>query len=185
MRLFTGIDLPEPTARSLEQLLDRLRPLAPLKWSPLNNLHITTRFIGEWPEGRLDELNGALRAMPKPASFPVSIHGLGWYPNPHQPRVFFTGVEGGPELHNLAKATRGALEEIGLEAEERPYSPHITLARIGATASLQAVRQAIATLDSTDFGRFVVDRFHLYLSQPSPTAPGSRYTKLTQFSFAE
>ena len=185
MRLFTGIDLPESTALSLEQLLDRLRPLATLKWSPLNNLHITTRFIGEWPESRLEELSGALRAMPKPASFPVSIQGLGWYPSSGQPRVFSAGVEGGPELQDLAKATRGALEEIGLEAEERPYFPHVTLARVGATASLQAVRQAIATLDSTDFGRFILHRFHLYVSQPSPTAPGSRYTKLTQFSFAE
>ena len=185
MRLFTGIDLPESTTGSLERLLDRLRPLAPLKWSPLYNLHITTRFIGEWPVARLHELNGALRAMPKPASFPVSIHGLGWYPSSGQPRVFSAGVEGGPELHNLAKATCGALEELGLEAEERPYSPHVTLARVGATASLQEVRQAITTLDSTDFGRFILHRFHLYVSQPSPTAPGSRYTKLTQFSFAE
>jgi len=53
MRLFTGLDLPADVVHNLEQLLQRLRPTARIHWSLAANLHITTKFIGEWPEERL------------------------------------------------------------------------------------------------------------------------------------
>jgi 2'-5' RNA ligase len=56
MRLFVGLDLPPATVGSLEALLNRLRPAARIQWSPPVNLHITTKFIGEWPEEKLDQL---------------------------------------------------------------------------------------------------------------------------------
>ena len=60
MRLFTGIDLPAEVAASLEKLLARLMPLASIRWSPVENFHITTKFIGEWPESKVDELKMTL-----------------------------------------------------------------------------------------------------------------------------
>jgi 2'-5' RNA ligase len=54
MRLFTAIDLPAEVLDPLREFLARLRPLAKLHWSPVENLHITTKFIGEWPEARID-----------------------------------------------------------------------------------------------------------------------------------
>ena len=62
MRLFTGLDLPAEVVGNLEELLQQLRPTARIQWSPPANLHITTKFIGEWPEERLEELKAALRA---------------------------------------------------------------------------------------------------------------------------
>ena len=53
MRLFTALDLEPGVAAKLERLLDRLRPTARIQWSAPANLHITTKFIGEWPDGRL------------------------------------------------------------------------------------------------------------------------------------
>ena len=79
MRLFTGIDLPEHVHDKLERFLAALRPTAHLIWSPVYNLHITTKFIGEWPEEKLGEVTTALRqswnrrgkglALPKLKSF--------------------------------------------------------------------------------------------------------------------
>ena len=56
MRLFTALDLPCEVTGKLEELLAKLRPTAPIHWTPPSNLHITTKFIGEWPEARLEEL---------------------------------------------------------------------------------------------------------------------------------
>jgi 2'-5' RNA ligase len=67
MRLFTAIDIPEDVMEGLRSLLKRLKPLAKLSWSRVENLHITTKCIGEWPEGRLDEMNRALAATPSQA----------------------------------------------------------------------------------------------------------------------
>ncbi len=182
MRLFTGIDLPQPTLDRLERLLAHLRPTAHLKWSPVSNLHITTKFIGEQPEGNLEGLSSSLRALPKRRSIPISIDGLGWFPNPHAPRVFWAAVKGGEALVDLAAAIENSLEPLGIARETRPYSPHLTLARITAGVPLQPMRQAIAQLDAVDFGTFEADRFHLYLSETGAAA--AVYTKLAEFPFA-
>ena len=88
MRLFTAIDIPPGIADRLSAPLDRLRPLAKLSWTALGNLHITTKFIGEWPDHRLDEVMQALRAVPCPGPIEIAVRGLGWFPNDRNPRVF-------------------------------------------------------------------------------------------------
>jgi 2'-5' RNA ligase len=183
MRLFAGIDLPAEVRDELERLLGRLRPTARLKWSLADNLHVTTKFIGEWPSDRLNELVAALGGLPGRAPFQIAIRGLGWFPNSHNPRVLWAGVSAAPALAALAGETDEALARLGAAPEARAYSPHLTLARIKDQAALAGVRQAIAALPSEDFGEFTADRFHLYLSQRG--ASGSVYTKLEEFTFAK
>ncbi len=81
MRLFTAIDLPPEIRERLDQLIGKLRPLARIGWSPAANLHITTKFIGEWPEDRLAELRRALTGTESRTAIPVRIGGLGFFPN--------------------------------------------------------------------------------------------------------
>jgi 2'-5' RNA ligase len=179
MRLFTGIDLPPAVVASLVRLLDQLRPKARLRWSPPENLHITTKFIGEWPEERLDELNSALAGLPSRPPLHIAIRKLGFFPNPHSPRVFWAGIDGGPALADLAAETDRALSALGIPREERAFSPHLTLARIKEPVPMQPLREAIAALPSVEFGGFPVDRFYLYRSRMQ--AGGSVYTKLSEF----
>ncbi len=183
MRLFTGIDLPDHVVNVLERVLARIRPAAHLKWVPAYNLHITTRFIGEWPEARLDELKDALADVAPRTSFRVGLHGIGWFPNPRKPRVLWAGVDAGGELRQLARDINAALERLGLPAEDREFSAHITLARIKQPVPLDKLQDIIAKMENTDFDTFTVDSFHLYRSQPG--AAGSIYTKLSEFRFAE
>lgn len=179
MRLFIGLDLSPEVVRALEALLDRLRPAARLKWSLPANLHITTRFIGEWPAERLPDLRSALGGIPSRPPIPIHIRNLGFFPNPHSPRVFWAGVEAAPELAALASETDSVLAPLGLKPEGRPFSPHLTLARIKEPVPLQKLRETIAALPSLDFGSFIADRFFLYQSRLGPA--GSVYTKLAEF----
>jgi 2'-5' RNA ligase len=181
MRLFTGLDLPAEVVRALDALVDRLRPAARIKWSPPANLHITTRFIGGWPEDRLAELRAALGGIPRRSAIPIHIRKIGYFPNPHSPRTFWAGVEASPGLADLASEIDRALETLGLKAEGRPFNPHLTLARIKEPAPLQILREAIAALPSLEFGSFSADRFFLYQSRPG--LGGSVYTKLAEFPF--
>jgi 2'-5' RNA ligase len=178
MRLFTALDLPSEVTANLRDLLGRLRPTARIGWSPPENLHITTKFIGEWPEARLGELQRALAAMPSGGPIAVRIRNLGFYPNARAPRIFWCGIDA-PGLADLAAATDGATAALGIARETRPFSPHLTLARVKDRADVQALRRAIATLASTEFGGFEARSFFLYLSQLKPT--GSVYTKLAEF----
>jgi 2'-5' RNA ligase len=182
MRLFTALDLPAEVAGNLEEMLARLRENARIQWSPPANLHITTKFVGEWPEERLDGLKAVLGTLPARPAIPVHIHKLGFFPNPHSPRVFTCGIEA-PGLEALAKDTDGAAAALGIKSERRAFSPHLTLARIRERVNLQPLREAIAALPSLDFGRFEATRFFLYQSKLG--AAGSVYTKLAEFPLSK
>ena len=183
MRLFTAIDLPDEIMGNLIALLDRLKPTVRIKLSPPSNLHITTKFIGEWPEDRLPELNKVLGALPTRSPFPIHLRNVGFHPNPHSPRVFFVGIEAPPELAALARDIDRALAAIGVAPEQRPYTPHMTLARIKEPVPLQKLRQTIAELPPLDFGGFQADRFYLYQSRLQPA--GSVYTRLSEFPLSK
>lgn len=183
MRLFTGIELPPEIITNLEGLLRRLKPSAQINWSPPRNLHITTKFIGEWPEARLEELKRTLGTLPAHAPIPVSIEKLGFFPNPHSPRVFWAGIHAGDDLAALASDTEQALAPLGIAKEQRAFSPHLTLARIKTPGRQTALLQAVASLPSLNFGNFLADRFYLYQSRTAPS--GSMYTKLAEFPLAK
>jgi 2'-5' RNA ligase len=175
MRLFTAIDIPEDVRRNLKILVDRLRPAAHISWSPVDNLHITTKFIGEWPEERLDEMQRVLKQVPSPGPIRIAVRGLGWFPNARNPRVFWAGVEAGGELETLAMATENAVASIGVPKEDRKFSPHLTLARIRERVPLEKLMRAIDGLPA-DFGSFSVHAFSLYLSR------GGKYTRLSEYA---
>jgi 2'-5' RNA ligase len=182
MRLFTAIDLSDQILRNLEELLNKLRPTARINWSPPANLHITTKFIGEWPEARLEELTTALAGMAARAPIAVEVRRVGFFPNPHSPRVFWCGIEA-PGLERLAADTEQITSALGIASESRAFSPHLTLARIKERLNLQPLREAIAALPSLDFGHFEAGGFFLYQSKLRPT--GSVYTKLREYPFAQ
>lgn len=178
MRLFTALDPTPEVHDALKRLLDRLRPAARLRWSRPEGLHLTLKFIGQWPDTRLSEMSQALSGVTF-APFDVRFSGLGFFPNPRSPRVFWVGVQAGPELGELAAQVDRALEPLGVEAEKRAYSPHLTLARIGSGTRLEALQQAIEDLPSVEFGSFRAGRFYLYESRPA--AGGSIYTRMGEF----
>ena len=182
MRLFTGLDLPAEVVRNLEQLLQRLRPAARIHWSLASNLHITTKFIGEWPEERLGEMKSALAALEPQPPIPVHVRKVGFFPNPHAPRVFWCGIEA-PGLETLAARTDGAAAALGIARETRAFSPHLTLARIKQRLDLQPLREAVVALPTLDFGEFQAASFFLYQSTLKPS--GSVYTELAEFPLAK
>lgn len=175
MRLFTALDLPGEITARLRAFVDRLRSSAKLAWSPVENLHVTTKFIGEWPEPRLREIEDALGSVPPPGPVEIAIRGIGWFPNARNPRVFWAGVESGPQLQTLARDTERAVATLGVPIEDREFHPHLTLARRRDNAPLDKLRELLATADRTDFGAFSATSFFLYKSA------GGRYTRLNEF----
>jgi len=178
MRLFTAIDIPAEIKDALRCFVGRLRPTAKIGWSPLDNLHITTKFIGEWPEPRLDEMKRTLASLPVDCAIQITVKGLGWFPNQRRPRVFWAGIEGGEPLRVLAQATELAVARLGVPIEERVYSPHLTLARVREAVSLDRLYQTLESFPAGcgfDFGSFTARQFFLYLSA------GGKYTPLAGF----
>jgi 2'-5' RNA ligase len=177
MRLFTAIEIPLQVKSRLRAFVDRLRPTAKLSWCPVDNLHVTTKFIGEWPEAKLAQLKDALASVPKPGPVEIVVRSLGWFPNAKNPRVFWAGIEVNEPLRQLAANTEQALAAIGVPVEEREFHPHLTLARRREPVPLEHLRRILDSLsgDSSDFGKFSAVSFFLYLSA------AGKYTKLEEF----
>jgi 2'-5' RNA ligase len=179
MRLFTAID-PSPEVReNLDRVLSRLRPTANLRWSRAENIHVTLKFIGEFPDAETPRLQEVLAALPFPEPFEIRVGGLGFFPNARAPRVFWVGVHAPPALAALAQTIEKALVPLGVESERRPYSPHLTLARIRDSARLDRFREELAALGTADLGTFRPDRFCLYHSRTGPG--GSVYVKIEEY----
>jgi 2'-5' RNA ligase len=188
MRLFTGLSLPSHIIAHIESAMKQLCEAAPLRWSSIENLHITSKFIGEWPDERVPELEKILTEMEKPNAFSVSVARFGFLPNPHRPKIFFAGVSAEAGLAELAERTDANLAPLGVKRDfkptDRPYTPHVTLARVGqAVEPVRALRERIAALTAAgsafEFGSFPAREFHLYESK------GSVYSRLSSFSLGK
>ncbi|HTB13369.1 MAG TPA: RNA 2',3'-cyclic phosphodiesterase [Bryobacteraceae bacterium] len=172
MRLFTAIDLPKEMLEKLGTFLARLSSFGKLRWTAVENLHITTKFIGEWPEGRLEEIKSALRGVSQTEAIRISVRSVGWFPDSRRPHVFWAGVDGGVPLIKLAGATEQAVAALGVPVDARAYSPHLTLARVKYAVPLDDLRTAAG---DPDFGAFEAASFFLYLSS------NGKYSKLAEF----
>jgi len=183
MRLFTAFDLPTEILSGLERLLVGLRPEAQIKWSPIENLHITIKFIGEWPEERIGQVDAALDRLLHRAAIDVQVGELGWFPSAHSPRVLFAGVDAGDKLPHLAAVTDKALAKIGVAPEPHPFSPHLTLARIRSGVPIARLRAKVEELQAASIGHFRATGFYLYTSEPGSHT--SIYRKIRTYTFQQ
>jgi len=138
MRLFLGIELPHDVRRAAasaaERLRDSIRHIAPksvVRWVPAENLHITIWFFGDVREPDVDALVVALKESLAVPAFPLQISGAGAFPPSGVPRAFWLGLAAGREgLQSVHGRLRDRLAPLGFEAEKRPFSPHLTVARV-------------------------------------------------------
>ncbi len=126
LRLFVALDLTEEIRRRLAGLAGGV-PGA--RWTEPENLHLTLRFIGEVPEDQAMDIDAALAEVRAPA-FPLILDGVGVFGSARRARVLWAGVERSEALAHLQAKVESALVRCGLPAEERKFSPHITLARL-------------------------------------------------------
>ena len=195
MRIFIGIDLdPEVRAR-IERFLEGVEGFAPeARWMRPESLHITVKFIGEQPPERVEAITERLRRL-ESSAFEIRAGGYGFFPTAKAPRVFWIGIHAGQQLAELAGSIDIATAELGVPREDRPYSPHLTLARAGAgrrsgspkwrngdgpNATFAVLEKRLAAMGELDFGTMTANEFILYQSQLSPA--GSKYTRLQRFS---
>ena len=194
MRIFIGIDLDPEVRTRIERFLEGVEGFAPdARWVRPESLHITLKFIGEQPPDRVEAITERLRRVHANA-FEIRAGGYGFFPTAKAPRVFWIGIHAGPQLAELAGSIDMATAELGIPREDRPFSPHLTLARAGAgrrsgspkrrkgdgpNAKFAMLEKRLAVMGELDFGAMTAHEFILYQSHLSPK--GSKYTKLQCF----
>ena len=168
---------------SLAALVAKLRSaVRSARWTRIEGLHVTLKFIGEAPAERAENIRSALGTIPPRAPIAIEFRGIGFFPNERRPRVLWAGVKAGPELTELASAVESVVVPLGIAPETRAFSPHLTLARFDESRGLDPLRAAIEKAGPLEFGGTTAREFHLY--QSVLKRGGAEYTRLATFSFS-
>src|SRR5437016_2471866 len=176
MRLFVAVPLPsELTARAAALLPAALPATRPVR---AELMHITLAFLGWTPDEQLDSVVAAARAAATgQAAFDLSFAGAGRFPASGRPRVVWLGIgEGHDALATLAARVTGELLTRGLKFDDRPFAPHLALARVRDEATGPEARTVTAAVEALEVPalRTRVDRIAVVESVLSPKGP--RYT---------
>lgn len=143
------------------------REVGRLRWAVTDQLHLTLRFLGATPEGRVPDVVAAVEAAAQAAApFTVRLAGAGAFPSAARPRVVWLGITAGaPELAELAGALGRELVARGWPEDERPFRAHLTLARADGVPGAQRVVEALAAAATALDAAWPVDRLVVYRSE--------------------
>lgn len=184
MRLFVALEISEEIRESIGALTGELKTLDDSwKWTRAENLHITLKFLGEVPQEKLDAILTALGGVPFAQPLSLRFAGLGFFPNQRRRRVLWVGIDGPPELPELAVNIETTLTGVGIPKEDRGFTPHLTLARSKDGHLAPKLRDALSARSHHDFGTLAAAEFHLIRSTLKST--GAEYTTLASFSYSE
>lgn len=180
MRLFIAVEIPEQAREALRHGLGTLRrDLPTARWVRPEGIHVTLKFLGEQPVdvvGRLDESVPAALAGLRPVR--VALGGGGFFPHERRPRVAWVGGQA-PGLERWAAAVEEAAAAVGVPPEERPFSLHLTLARLERPWGERAVQDFLVRVGKWSLQLFEAREAVLFSSELKPT--GAEYTALRRW----
>jgi 2'-5' RNA ligase len=181
MRAFVAVDLTADLRDALARAQEGLAPTGSrIRWVAPSHLHLTLKFLGDVDDAATSCLRVRLRAVAAAhAPLAVELAGLGAFP-PRHPRAVWAGCRGDLDgLARVASAVADAAAATGVARDDRPFSPHVTLGRVGDQRGRDRLRAALAEHSASGFGRLPVDHFTLYRSDLSQHGP--RYTAIEVF----
>jgi 2'-5' RNA ligase len=188
IRAFIAVDIPPVIQKAIQHHADHLRKTIgdSVRWVPVQNIHLTLKFLGDVSPANVDILTQMLRAEADSCpAFDFSVGGLGSFPSLKRARVLWVGVQAPAELEALQRGIESACVRLGYEADPRPFSPHLTLGRVRdhiAASDQQKIQKTLEAIKIDSLGIARVDSVHLYKSDLKPS--GSVYTKLFSAPFS-
>ncbi len=179
IRAFIAIEMPEDVTKELSRLQSKLQQSCgncPARWVTPSSIHLTLKFLGNVP---VSGIGGIKKAMAALSSFydasELTLEGLGVFPGIYRPRVVWVGLAGDlDKLSKIHKHLEQLLAEAGFPPEPRPFSPHLTLARIrdeASSAERQKLGQVINSITYKPGHKIPVRRINLIESRLAPSGP--------------
>ncbi|PTM96356.1 RNA 2',3'-cyclic phosphodiesterase [Mycoplana dimorpha] len=160
-RLFVALEVPRNAAMSLSLLRGGLQGA---RWIDVENFHITLRFIGDVDGRTADEVVEKLDRIERP-EFQLSLSGVGSFGS-RKPHSVYAGVSPEPEMYALQAEIERICQRLGLPADPRKFTPHVTLARLRNVRPEDVARYLSGRGDFFS-SPFTVNRFVLMSSKES------------------
>jgi len=154
-----------------------LRPVAP------QNIHITTRFLGDISPAMVDKVWAAMKNV-KFTPFTIKLCGLGAFPSLNYPRVVWAGMtEGVEQLKSIFTQLEPQIRALGFAADAYGFSPHLTIARVKSGRNKDRLAEFVSKRADYEFGTIKADCLLLKRSQLSPKGP--TYSTLREYCPAQ
>ncbi len=186
MRSFIAIDFDAAIRRQLAATQDRLRHHCPsLRWVDPEKIHLTLKFLGEIDDDQLEPVARTLDELTRDCrSFDIAVRGLGVFGTPRSVRVVWVGLhEPQGFLARCHARCETLLLPLGFPKENRPFRPHLTLARNRSPRDSNDIRRAVEKHANLNAGIQTVTSITLY--QSTLTSDGPIYQPLSQHPFPD
>lgn len=184
IRSFIAIELPDELKLALTRLQDQLKSgsRVPVKWVDPYSTHLTLKFLGSINTDMVGSITIALEEAVRGISpFHLETRGVGTFPNLKRVQVVWVGITGEVDrLSQLQQRIESSLSPLGFTPESRPFTPHLTLARLrdqATTDERQSLGQLIASTVFETVCQIYVDSIHLMKSQL--TREGAVYSRIS------
>ncbi len=171
LRSFIALEIPVEIQSAIAHSTASLKKTLPkplVRWVAQENVHLTLKFLGDVSPANLEQLAETLKMeAASQEMFSMSIGGLGAYPTARRARVIWIGLDAPPALATLQRSLEASAAQLGYTPEERPFSPHLTIGRVGQFASaldLQRIRIAIEATRVGSLGTLSVQAIHIFKS---------------------
>ena len=175
-RLFIALRPPQILR---DALLDTMDGVDNARWQDDDQLHLTLRYIGETETHRADDLAEALGTI-RFEPFELRIAGSGIFERKGVPRTLWAGVEKSEPLVRLQRRVERVCQSVGIEAEHRKFTPHVTLARLNTASG--PVAPWLAQHGQLALAPWTVQEFALFESELHEE--GSIYTPVIRYPAA-
>ena len=176
MRSFIAIDLPPGIKEAIKDVVRELSPgSSGIRWVPVENIHLTLKFLGEVKEDQVPGVENQLRAAAgRHQAFNITVKGAGAFPNLRSPNVLWIGIEVSEALSSLFRDIDAGMSGLGFEPEARRFSPHLTIGRVKDKNGTAPAMMGISTYKETIFGTIDVQEIRLMKSVLKPS--GAEYS---------
>ena len=187
-RTFIALELDSQQQHFLGNIIRQGKLLLPdLRWVDPTGIHLTLAFLGELSDSQLEKAMAAARYAASTSNpFAYRLSGLGTFGSARQPRVLWMGVsEPSGTLNLVQRALALALEQQGFPREQRPFSPHLTLARMKSPLTPEQLQLLQQLLSRYQFSTSAYRVTHLSVMKSELARTGARYACLRECAFGE
>ncbi len=183
IRAFIAVDI--PVSKNITDIINELKKIQiNAKIVETENMHLTLKFLGDIDENLIDEIEKIMKYSTKDIkNFEITLKSIGVFPNQNYIKVAWIGVENAEPLKKIAETIDKKLHQLGFKKEKRPFSVHLTIARIKSSRNKEKLIQLLNKYQDVELQKIKVD--NIILKKSILTSQGPIYTNLKEIKIGE
>lgn len=183
IRAFIAVDI--PVSQKVTNIINELKKIQiNAKIVEIENMHLTLKFLGDTDENLIDEIEKIIKYSTKDMeNFEITLKSMGVFPNQNYIKIAWIGVENAEPLKKIAGTIDDKLHKLGFKKEIRPFSAHLTIARIKSAKNKEKLIQLINKYQDTELQKIIIDK--IILKKSILTSQGPIYTNLKEIKIGE